>query len=194
MGNVWAPISQVLHITMSFVAFSCTMGNWWGNPCISHMTKYAIGWESNGNKAPILREKYEYQFPRLSPYHGFCCIFPYCGKFMEEPMHFPYVEVYHRMGIGWEKSTHIVGKGWLSISQTFAIAWVLLHFPVLWEIYGEPHALPIWWHRLIFSCACDIPMVLVRVNKSKIYAPELIFAEYMFCQIKNSNNFRDCFH
>ena len=85
--------------TMGFVAFSCTMRNWWGNPCISHMTKYAIGWESDGKKAPILWEKYDYQFPRLSPYHGFCCIFPYCGKFMGKPMHFPYAEVYHKMGI-----------------------------------------------------------------------------------------------
>ena len=153
MGKVWAPITLVLHIAMIFVAFSCTMGNWWGNPCISHMTKYAIGWESNGKKAPILREKYEYQFPRLSPYHGFCCIFPYCGKFMGKPMHFPYAEVYHRMGIGWEKSTHTMGKVWLSISQTYLIPWVLLHFPVVREMYGETHAFPIWWHRLILSYA-----------------------------------------
>ena len=80
MGKVGAPISQVLHITMSFVAFSCTMGNWWGNPCISHMMKYIIGWESNGKKALILWEKYEYQFPRFTPYEGFCCIFPYYEK------------------------------------------------------------------------------------------------------------------
>ena len=26
------------------------MGNWWGNPCISHMMKYTAGWESNGKK------------------------------------------------------------------------------------------------------------------------------------------------
>ena len=79
--------------TMGFVAFSRTMANWWGNPCISYMMKYTIGWGSNGNKAPILWEKYEYQFPRLSPYHGFCCIFPYCGKLMEKSMHFPYDDI-----------------------------------------------------------------------------------------------------
>ena len=83
------------------------------------MMKYTIKWESNGKKAPILWKKYEYQFPRLFPYHGFCCIFPYCGKFMGKPMHFPYDEVYHRMGIGWEKSTHTMGEVWVSISQTF---------------------------------------------------------------------------
>ena len=96
--------------TKGFVAFSRTMRNWWGNPCISQMTKYAIRWESSEKKAPKLWEKYEYQFLRHSPYHGFCCIFPYCGKFMGKPMHFPYAEVYHRMGIGWEKSTHTMGK------------------------------------------------------------------------------------
>ena len=76
--------------TMGFVAFSRTVGNSWEKPCITHMTKYTIGWESDGKKAPIPWEKYEYQFPRLSPYHGFCCIFSYCGKFMGKPMHFPY--------------------------------------------------------------------------------------------------------
>ena len=96
--------------TMGFVAFSHTVENLWGNSCISHMLKYTIGWESDGKKAPILWEKYDYQFPRLSPYHGFCCIFPYRGKFMGKPMHFPYAEVYHRMGIRWEKSIHTMGK------------------------------------------------------------------------------------
>ena len=98
--------------TMSFVAFSHTIKNWWGNPCISHMIKYTIRWESNGKKAAIIWEKYEYQFPRLLPYHGFCCIFLYCGKFMRKPMPFPYAEVYHRIEIGWKKA------------------------PILWEKYG----------------------------------------------------------
>ena len=95
--------------TMSFVEFSCTMGNWWENPCILHMRTYTVGWESNGKKVPIVWEKYEYRFPRLFPYHRFCCIFPHCGKFMGKPMHFPYAEVYHRMGIRWEKSTRTIG-------------------------------------------------------------------------------------
>ena len=61
-------------------------------------------------KAPIIWEKYEHQFPRFSPYDEFCSIFLYYGKLMEKPMRFPYDEVYHRMGIGWEKSTHTMGK------------------------------------------------------------------------------------
>ena len=131
---------------MGFVAFSCTMQNWWGNPYISRLTKYTIGWESYGEKSPTLWEKYEYQFPRFTPYNGFSCIFLYYEKLMGWPMHFPYAEVYHRMGFGWEKRNHTMGKVWVSISQTFPIPWVLLHFPVLQEIYGETHAFPIWWH------------------------------------------------
>ena len=98
-----------------------------------------------GKKHPYYGEKYEYQFPGFPPYHGFWCIFLCCGKFMGKPIHFPYAEVYHRMGIRWEKSTHAMGKVWLSIFQTFPIPWTLLHFPVLWEIYGETHAFPICW-------------------------------------------------
>ena len=79
--------------TMGFVAFFHTVENLLGNPCISHMLKYTIGWELDGKKAPILWEKYGYRFPRLSPYHGFCCIFPYCGKFMGKHMHFPYDDI-----------------------------------------------------------------------------------------------------
>ena len=136
--------------TVSFVAFSRTMRNWWGNPCISHIMKYTIGWESDGKKAPILWKKYEYQFHRLSPYHGFCCIFAYCGKFMEKPMHFSYNEVYHRMGIEWEKSTHTMKKVWVSIPRlspyygfccTFPYCGKLLrkrmHFPMLKYTIGR---------------------------------------------------------
>ena len=84
---------------IGFVTFSCTMENLWGNPCISHLMKYTIRWESDAKNAPIL----------------------------------------------WEQV-------WASIFQTFPIPWVLLHFPVLWRIYGETHASPIWWHWLVFSC------------------------------------------
>ena len=145
MGKLWAPISQVhpiRRVLMHFLVLWETDGETHAFPI---MMKYAIEWESNGKKSPILSEKYEYQFPRLSPYHGFCCIFSYCGKFMGKPMHFPYAEIYHRMKIGWEKSTHIMGKVWLSISQTFPIPWVFLHFLVLWRIYGETHTFPICW-------------------------------------------------
>ena len=76
--------------TMGFEAFSCAAENLWGSPYISHMLKYTIGWELDGKKAPMLWEKYGYQFSRLSPYHGLRCIFPCCGKLTGKPMHFPY--------------------------------------------------------------------------------------------------------
>ena len=72
---------------MGFVAFSCPMGNWWGNPCFFHMIKYTIGQESYAEKSPIIWEKYEHQFPRFTSYDGFCCIFSYYEKLMEKPMH-----------------------------------------------------------------------------------------------------------
>ena len=60
-----------------------------------------------GKKAPMLWEKYDYQFHSLASNYGFCCISLYCGKFMGKPIHLQYAEVYHRMGIKapmlWEK-------------------------------------------------------------------------------------------
>ena len=38
-----------------------------------------------------------------------------------------------------------MGKVGVPISQVLPIQWVFLHFPVLWEIDGNTHALPIWW-------------------------------------------------
>ena len=95
--------------TMGFVAFFCTMENWWGIPCISYLMKYK--WESYGEsygeKAPILWKKYEYQFPSSPHAMGFCYIFPYYEKLMGKPVHFPYNKVYHRMGI-YEKKAPIL--------------------------------------------------------------------------------------
>ena len=55
--------------------------------------KKKIGLELDGRKALTLWEKYEYQFPRFSPYDEFCFIFSYYGKLMGKPMHFPYDEI-----------------------------------------------------------------------------------------------------
>ena len=91
--------------SMGFADFSNVMVNLTRKPCLSHMMKYTIGWESYGEKSPMLCEKCQYQFPSFTPYDGFCCIFPCYGKLMGKPMHFPNVEVYHKMGILWEKSS-----------------------------------------------------------------------------------------
>ena len=49
----WEPISQTFPIQWGFSAFSNAMGNWWENPCISHMINYSTGWESNGKMHPF---------------------------------------------------------------------------------------------------------------------------------------------
>ena len=38
-----------------------------------------------------------------------------------------------------------MGKVWVPISQVLPARWVLLHFPVVWEIDREIHAFPKWW-------------------------------------------------
>ena len=43
-----------------------------------------------------------------------------------------------------EKSTHTMKKVWIPISQTFSICWILLHFPMLWEIDEEANAFSMW--------------------------------------------------
>ena len=75
-----------------FCIFLC-YGKLMGNSLISHMMKYTIRWELDGKKAPVLWENYEYQYPRFSPFYGFCFIFLYYGKFMGKPMHFLYYEI-----------------------------------------------------------------------------------------------------
>ena len=72
-----------------FLAFSCSVGNWWGNLCIFQMMKCAIGWECNGKKAPVLWEKYEYHFFSLSSYHGFCLHLPVLREIDEKIHAFP---------------------------------------------------------------------------------------------------------
>ena len=50
------------------------------------------------------------QFPKLSPFDGFGCLFPCYGKLMRKHMHFPCNEVYHKMGIQWKKGAYNMGK------------------------------------------------------------------------------------
>ena len=47
-----------------------------------------------------------------------------------------------------EKNTRTLGKVWEPISQALSIRWISLHFPMLWEIYGEFYAFPMWWSIL----------------------------------------------
>ena len=54
--------------------------------------KYTIGCESNGKKHPYYGKIMSNNFDAIY-------IFPFYGKLMGKPMHFPYDEVYHKMGI-----------------------------------------------------------------------------------------------
>ena len=71
-----------------FCCFFPCYKNWWEKPCISHVVKYTIWWESDGRKVPTRWGKDGYHFPRLSQSDGFPCIFPYYGKLMGKPMYY----------------------------------------------------------------------------------------------------------
>ena len=73
---------------MCFAVFPDVMGYWWETSCIFHVMKYTIGQESDEKEAPTLWEKYGYQFPRLFPQDGFCCLFRCYGILMRRPRHF----------------------------------------------------------------------------------------------------------
>ena len=128
--------------TMGFVGVFRAMGNWWENPCISHIMKYTTGWESNGKKSPILWEKYQYQFLRSCPYDGFCYNFLYYEKLMGKPMHFPYDEVYHRTRIRWEKVLILWEKHDYHFPRFSSYHGFCCIFPYYGKLMGKPMYLP----------------------------------------------------
>ena len=112
--------------SLDFTAFSLATGNWWGNPCISHIIKYTIECESNGKKAPILWEKYEYQFPRFSTYNGFWRIF--------SGTNFP--DFPHSMGLA--VFSHVMRNYW----ENKCISHVM-KYTIKWESNGKKASI-IW--------------------------------------------------
>ena len=124
--------------TMSFVAFSCPIGNWWENQCIYHMMKYSAGWESYGEKAPILWESMGTNFQDSPNMKGFVVF----SHTLRNCWGNPCISHMLKYILGWKsdgkKRTHTMVKVWVPISQTFPIPWVLLHFPILWKFMGKP--------------------------------------------------------
>ena len=143
--------------------------------------KYTIGFESNGKKAPMLWEKYEYQFPRFSTHDGFWRVFPgtnfsdfshsmvSCyGKLMRKHMHFPYDEVYHMMKTQWEKT------------------------PIFWNKYGHPipglphsmdftvfsNAMGNWWETLCVSHVTKYKVYKVWVSISQVLPIQLVYLHF----------------
>ena len=84
MEKVGAPLSQVLPIRSVLLHFPDGKLMWKSMhfPFQEVCHRMGNGW----GKIIHTKEKYEYQFPMFTPYHGFCCIFPYCGKFMGKPI------------------------------------------------------------------------------------------------------------
>ena len=157
LEKVWVPILQVSQFDAFHCIFLC-YEKLMGNSFVSQVMKYTIGWESDRKKPQILLGMYGNRqlsqvspgFPRFSPYMFFLHILV-LWEINGELTHFTYDEVYHKMRIGWEKSTHTMGKLWVPVSQVLSIWWVLFHFLVLWEIFGKTHAFPVLLDLLIFS-------------------------------------------
>ena len=130
-----------LYITRSVHLRTCHSILWVAkNFPISHMMQYTIGWESDGKT--ILWEKYEYHFPRFSPYSGLCCIFPCYGKLMGKPMHFPYTELYQRIGIRWEKAPILWGKYEYQFPMFFPYSEFCCIFTCYGKLMGKPKHFP----------------------------------------------------
>ena len=163
MEKVWEPISQAFPIWWVLLTFLMLWEIWWDNPCIFHAMKYTIGWKSNGKKAPILWQNYEYQFPMFSIYNGFCWIllgtnfpgFPHSvglavfscimGNWLENTC----ISHVMKYTIKWESNEKTASIQWENHEYQFPrlspIWWILLYFPVLWKIDREAHAFSIWW-------------------------------------------------
>ena len=135
--------SSCLH-SIDFASMSHAMRNWWENPCISHMMKYTTGWKSNEKNTHTM-ETVWVPISEAFLIRWVLLPFPMLWEIDEKIHAFPHDEVYYRMRIYWEKSSHTMGKVWVPISQFLSMRWVLLDFPLLWEINGETHSFSIWW-------------------------------------------------
>lgn len=56
---------------MSFAGFSHAMGSLWANPCISHVMKHTVGWESDGEKNPYYGKSMNTSFACFQHTMGF---------------------------------------------------------------------------------------------------------------------------
>ena len=57
--------------SMRFPTISHALGNWRANPCISLMSKYTTGWESNGKKHLFYGKSMGTNFPGIPHLMGF---------------------------------------------------------------------------------------------------------------------------
>ena len=153
-GKVWIPISQFSPYTRFYCIFPIhgqLMGKPMYFPCDEVYYRMGNGWE----KRPYTTGKVWIPISQFSPYNGFYCIFPIHGQLMGKPMYFSCDEVYHRMGIGWEK----VPTLWKIYKHQFRrfspYDGFCCTFPMLWGIDVKTNAFSIWWDSLIFSCVIN---------------------------------------
>ena len=99
--------------SMDFTAFSHAMGNWWGNPCVSHMIKYTIECEYNGKKYPYSGESMSAYFPG-SP-HTMSSV-----GFSREPIS--------------QVSPHVMGSWWENTCISY-----MIKYTTGWESNGKNH-------------------------------------------------------
>lgn len=130
---------------MGLAAISHVMRNWWEIPCIFQMMEY-------NHRMWIYWEKINHTIGKL--WVPFSCVFHHAIDFVVfllcyeklgwKPINSPYDEVCHRVESN-EKNHLYYGKIMGQISQGFAIQWVLLPFPILWDIDDRTYPYPIWW-------------------------------------------------
>ena len=137
-----------------FWLFQC-YGILMGRPMHVLVTKQTMWLESDWKETPILWKNSGYQFPRFSPMGGFARFLPCYGILNGKPMYIPRDELYHRIKIWWNKSTHTYTI-LVSISQVLPIRYVLLPFPCYRILMGRPihslcdkanHWIGIWWQK-----------------------------------------------
>ena len=99
LGKVWVPISQVFPIEQIWLHFPMLWEIDGETHAFSKWWNILQNGKLMGKKHPYYWESISTNFQGSPQYKGFCYIFSCYQKLTGEPMHFPYDEVYHRMGI-----------------------------------------------------------------------------------------------
>ena len=84
---------------------------WWENPCIAHVMKYTIGWQSNGKKHPYSGKSMSTNFPGSPHTIGF-------------------------LGYYWEPICQIFLIRWVWLWENICISHVLKYY-IKWESNGK---------------------------------------------------------
>ena len=116
-----------------FVTFSRAMGNWWGNPYISHMLKYTTGWGSNGKKHPYHGKSMGINFPGFAHLMVFT-EFSYAIESWLENLHISHVM---KSTIGWESNRKKAPIPWEKCYYQFLRSSPYNGFCWIFSCYGK---------------------------------------------------------